>query len=64
MQYPLHTPRNPIRMMKHLRNCLSQKQQRSNIQLIQATLNQMNIIHLIPKLTTHEELGDRIREFR
>ena len=62
MQYPLHAPRNPTRTMKHLLDSLNQQQQRSDIQLIQAALNQMNLIHLIPKLITHEELGDRTRE--
>ena len=64
MQYPLRTPRNLIRTMKHLLSFLSQKQQRSNIQLIQVALDQMNIIHLTTKLMTYEELGDKIRKLR
>ena len=51
-------------MMKHLLNYLSQKQQRSDTQLIQFALNQINIIHLITKIMTYEELGDKIRKIR
>ena len=64
MQYPLHAPRNPTRTMKHLLDSLNQQQQRSDIQLIQVALNQMNLIHLIPKLITHVVLGDKIRKLR
>ena len=64
MQYPLHTPRNPTRTMKHLVNSLSQKQQRSDTHFIQNVLNQMNIIHSITKSIAYEELGDKIRKLR